>query len=272
MVRNTFSPARAWRPAVVARLARTLGVEIHSSALFATNEFPLHTLNQAHISVGSPLGDSAQIHGRVIAGFAWQHMKAAITFRDHVAALETANVGKQFGSFFEDIRSYGSGCILSAVSSLEAQINECFMVPGGPLRTQLTNFESQFWSDRGIERKAPLEKYQIALKMLGQPRLDQQDDPFKSMWALVELRNALVHYKPTWDPDRKRKVNMIEVLSGKYDMSPFPDASADFVTMRSMSAASMRWVVATTLRFMYEFHQRTSAYEHRFAGFRRFDA
>ncbi len=27
MVRGTFSPARAWRPAVVARLARTLGIE-----------------------------------------------------------------------------------------------------------------------------------------------------------------------------------------------------------------------------------------------------
>ena len=29
MVRGTFSPARAWRPAVVARLARTLGVSVH---------------------------------------------------------------------------------------------------------------------------------------------------------------------------------------------------------------------------------------------------
>ena len=31
MVRCTFSPARAWRPAVVARLARTLGVTEHMS-------------------------------------------------------------------------------------------------------------------------------------------------------------------------------------------------------------------------------------------------
>ena len=29
MVRGTFSPARAWRPAVVARLAQTLGVTLH---------------------------------------------------------------------------------------------------------------------------------------------------------------------------------------------------------------------------------------------------
>ena len=30
MVRGTFSPARAWRPAVVARLARTLGSALHA--------------------------------------------------------------------------------------------------------------------------------------------------------------------------------------------------------------------------------------------------
>ncbi|MFZ3124965.1 MAG: hypothetical protein WA129_07615 [Acidovorax sp.] len=259
-------------------------------------------MNQAHISVASPLGDSVQAVGRVIGTFAWQHMKAATTFRNKVAALggcrawkssaanrpqrsifgfaalrehrlfahsramglqirqklsslgpilakpsvfavrrsksdsllETANPGKEFGSFFEDVRSYGSGCIMSAAASLEALINECFIDPVGPLRTQLTDFESQFWGPGGIEWKSPLEKYQIALTMLGKSRLDEHASPFKDTWALVELRNALVHYKPTWDPDRQRKVDMIEVLSGKYDLSPFPGTGADFVAMRSI--------------------------------------
>jgi len=33
-VRGTFSPARAWRPAAVARLARTLGVRKHHDPLW----------------------------------------------------------------------------------------------------------------------------------------------------------------------------------------------------------------------------------------------
>ncbi|CAD5374413.1 hypothetical protein RA210_U580001 [Rubrivivax sp. A210] len=33
MVLCTFSPARAWRPAVVARLARTLGLKTHAPNL-----------------------------------------------------------------------------------------------------------------------------------------------------------------------------------------------------------------------------------------------
>ncbi|ANQ86235.1 hypothetical protein dqs_3207 [Azoarcus olearius] len=229
-------------------------------------------MSHAHIAVASPLGLNVQASGRVIASFAWQHMKAATTFRDQVASLEAANFGREFGPFFEDIRSYGSGCIMSAAASIEAHINECFIDPHGPLRKKLPDFESQFWGRRGIEWKPPLEKYQIALEMLGQPKLDEQAQPFKDAWALVELRNALVHYKPTWDPDRQRTVDMIEVLSGKYELSPFPDAGADFVTMRSMSAAATRWVVVTALRFMKEFHQRTCQYESKFAGFSCLDA
>lgn len=209
---------------------------------------------------------------RVIANFAWQHMRAAVTFRDHVAQIEQANAGKPFGPFFEDLRSYGSGCIMSAAASLEALINEFFIAPHGPLRQQLENFEAQFWGRGGIEWKPPLEKYQIALEMLGQGRLDERAPPFKDARALMEMRNALVHYKPTWDPDRKRKVEMIDVLRGKYELSPFPDIGADLVTMRSMSASCMGWVVSTSLSFLREFHGRAKIDEHKMSGFWRLDS
>lgn len=41
---------------------------------------------------------------RVIANFAWQHLKAASTFRNQVLSIEAANFGSSFGAFFEDIR------------------------------------------------------------------------------------------------------------------------------------------------------------------------
>ena len=44
MVRGTFSPARAWRPAVVARLARTLGITNEPRALVG-QEQPSHGLS-----------------------------------------------------------------------------------------------------------------------------------------------------------------------------------------------------------------------------------
>ena len=227
---------------------------------------------QIHVALEEQVGARMEATGQVIANFAWQHMRAAVTFRNHVAQLEQANAGKRFGPFFEDIRSYGSGCIMSAAASLEALINEFFIAPHGPLRRQLEDFETQFWGRGGIEWKPPLEKYQVALEMLGQERLDEQSHPFKDAWALMEMRNALVHYKPTWDPDRKRKVEMIDVLRGKYELSPFPDSDADFVTMRSMSSSCMGWVASSSLSFLREFHGRVMIDEHKMSGFWRLAA
>ena len=46
--------------------------------------------------------------GRVIANFAWQHLKAATIFGDRVVTLEAEHLGQPFGSFFEEIRSFAS--------------------------------------------------------------------------------------------------------------------------------------------------------------------
>ena len=124
-----------------------------------------------------------------------------------------------------------------------------------------------FWGRGGIEWKPPLEKYQLALEMLGQTRMDERSQPFVDAWGLIELRNALVHYKPTWDPDRKRKVELVEILRDRYVLSPFPDGGSDFVTMRSMSAGCARWVITSTGGFMKAFHSRAHLDEHKMSAF-----
>jgi len=225
-------------------------------------------MNQVHGSFEAHLSLRAEASGRVIANFALQHLKAAATFRDQVVAIESQSASQSFGPFFEDIRSYGSACIMSAAASLEALINEFFITPEGPLRRQLSNFESDFWGrKKGIAGKPTLEKYQLALEMLGQPKVDEHLTLYRDVWALIQFRNALVHYKPTWDPDRKRIVELKEVLADKYYLSPFPDSGADFVTMRSMSADCMRWVVSTTVAFMREFHMRAQIDEQKMSAF-----
>jgi hypothetical protein len=206
--------------------------------------------------------------GRVIANFAWQHLKAATTFRDHLVRLEAEHGGRPFGSFFEEIRSYGSACIMSATASLEALINELFIAHNSRLRALLVDFEAKFWGKRGIERRPILEKYQLALEMLGQPRLDERTPPYLDAWALIELRNALMHYKPTWDPDRRRHVELKDVLSGRFPLSPFPDAGADFVSMKCMSAGCAKWVIATATGLIREFDSRTNLDERKMASFR----
>jgi hypothetical protein len=64
---------------------------------------------------------------KIIANFAWQHLKAATIFRDRVIAIEGERIDQPVGPFFEEIRSYVSGCLLSAAACLEAFINELYM-------------------------------------------------------------------------------------------------------------------------------------------------
>ena len=199
-----------------------------------------------------------QATGRVIANFAVQHLKAAALFRDHVVRIEAEHKGHEFGAFFEEIRSFGSACIMSSAASLEALINELFIAHNSKLRSLLPDFETAFWGRRGIETKSILAKYQLAVSMLGMPKLDEQVSPYREAWGLVELRNALVHYKPTWDPTRQRQVELAEALDGRFALSPFLDAGADFVSMNCMSAGCSRWAVATVVAFVSEFDSRTA--------------
>jgi len=208
-----------------------------------------------------------QANARVISAFAYQHLRAAALFRDQVVVLETQNLARPLGEFFTDVRSYTSACILSAAAALEAFINELFMTPEGQLRPMLKNFETDFWGLKGIERKQPLAKYQLALTMLSKAKLDSQNNCYRDTWALFEMRNSLIHFKPSWDPDRHRTIDLVDALTGKYELSPFVDAGANFITMRSMSAGCTTWVIRTVLEFLHEFQNRAEIDENRMAAF-----
>ena len=208
--------------------------------------------------------DRLEASGRVIANFAWQHRKAAVLLRDHVKQIENENLGQPFGAFFETLRAYCSACIMSSTASLEAFINELFIAHGGQLRAALGNFEKEFWGRRGIEGKPILKKYDCALKLLGQTPLLNTTSPYLDALALIELRNALVHYKPTWDADRRRKVDLVAFLRQCYRGSPFfADDGGDFVSMKSMSADCAEWAVNTPHKFVTEFFSRAGLDENK---------
>lgn len=209
------------------------------------------------VTLSEPAYATETSTAQVVSNFAWQHLKSATIFRDQVVDLEIRYAGQPFGNFFNEIRAYASACIMSTAASLEALINELFIASNGLLRPMFSNFELEFWGDRGVERKPILAKYQYALSILGASPLDEHAPFFRDTWALIELRNALVHFKPTWDPERQRKIDLVEFLEGKYDLSPLLNGDCDFVTMKSMSAGCSQWAVHTALSFMTEFDERS---------------
>jgi hypothetical protein len=221
--------------------------------------------NQLNVSESLTATDSTS--ATVISNFAWQHLKSATLFRDQVLRLEMEHVGESIGEFWVEIRSYASSCIMATAASLEALINELFIARNCALRPLLPDFETEFWGKKGLEKKPILIKYQRALSLLGVPLLDTTLQLYQDADALIELRNALVHYKPTWDPDRLRKMELVDALEGRFQCSPFVPENADFLTSRCMGHGCAAWAIDTAFSFLHEFSSRVSIDPHKMVSF-----
>ena len=104
-----------------------------------------------------------------------------------------------------------TGSIITAVAFLEATINELFADVGDEsvnrmkqLAPNLRALMAQMWSLQ-VPRTASYritEKYQIALTSAGAPTFLLGQQPLQDVSILVELRNELIHYEPTWRDER----------------------------------------------------------------------
>lgn len=103
--------------------------------------------------------------------------------------------------------------------------------------------------------------------MLNMPRLDEASTPYLEAWSLIELRNFLVHYKPTLDPAGERQIRLEEVLDGQFHLSPFLEEGADFVSMKCMSSGCAKWAVKAVVMFVSEFDSRAHIEAHKMRAF-----
>jgi hypothetical protein len=137
-------------------------------------------------------------------------------FSSHLlsSATRLANLAKQIedrhtgmARFDLEHRTYALSSIVSAVGFLEAMINELFQdayddhAPDGGaitlLNTNTRQLMAEYW--RAIEqgeRGRILDKYQALLRFAGQPVMEEGKQPFQHAKLAVQLRNAIVHFRP----------------------------------------------------------------------------
>ena len=199
---------------------------------------------------------TGKAEGRFIAAFAFQHMKAALLFKTRVVQAEITHAGEPFGPFIEEILIHGSACFMSSAAALEALINELFMMESGPLYGSSTNFDSK--TESGAGWSSTLDKYQQALDVTGVARIPKGSKFYQDASSLFKLRNALVHFKPPWDPTRNKELE--GRLRGRFATSPFVDQGADFVALKCMSAGGVTWAVNAVFAFVEEFYERTQLF------------
>lgn len=218
------------------------------------------------------------INAHLIANFALAHQLAAKKFAARARAIEHDHPAPQFGGFWDDIRAYATGSILSSAFAIEAFINECFLLPDGPLRAQTANFDDAFWGDArnvswrtrvmrllrlqraqaGIVWLQPLAKYDRALKLLRHDKLKKiARDECRHAEALIGLRNMLVHFKPLYDPPRDTQQELERKLRAcAFPLSRYHGVESDFV-LQCMSAGCADWAVKSSADLVGVFAQRT---------------
>lgn len=204
------------------------------------------------LSGAASIGFQVSGTGRVISNFALTHFSAAIEFAEKTAEIEAAHTGQAFGNFWQEISIYWSAAIMSSVAALESLINELYLQTDSPLQNVDGDFDDFFWGRNGLERKPILQKYQAALAQLGVEPFDQESEPYAAVETLIGLRNYIVHFKPLFDEER-RNADLEAQLVDRFQLSPFPDDGADFVTKKCVSGGCARWGVETSSSYIRAF-------------------
>ena len=186
-----------------------------------------------------------------------QAIQAAARFAQLSCQVESSNISSELKS---DHRSYVLGAITFSAIFLESTINELFLNAGDPKleRHPDPHVEGQLkasWAT-GIDKLPPLDKFQIALLVAGKEPLDKGKQPYQLAKLLVELRNALVHYKPEWvrlDDQTKWE----KKLDGKFEPCEFLKGSNNpFFPDKCLSCGCAKWAVNASWEFVEGFNAR----------------
>ncbi len=165
---------------------------------------------------GSDEANTAEQVGVVARPYFSSHpMASSATLADHAKRIEDEHTGEP--RFDLHHRGYVVWAIVSAAGFLEALVNELFQdafddhaPPGGaitPLDDQARRLMAEYWraTDRGRLGQT-LSKFQALLTFTRNPALNKGDPLYQDAQAIIDLRNALVHFRPQdlspEDPDK----------------------------------------------------------------------
>ncbi len=192
------------------------------------------------------------------------HFHAANYFRDRLAEIEGERGGTTANRLLRH-QGYASGAILSAVAFLEASINE-FILDADTNRFSPDAFDiasgialSGLWEC--VEECSILVKYEIALATAHRELFRKGSAVYDNAKTLVDLRNALVHYKPEWDDSLDKHKSIEKHLKRRFRLNPLVDEFMLFFPTRCLGHGCADWAVRTIQAFIKEFYRRMGTEE-----------
>jgi len=203
------------------------------------------------------------------------HIQAAAYFARQCWKIETCE-GEISQNYDNDSalehRALVMACIASSVSFLEAMINEWFadaadaQRKGKRIKQLDENTQSlmaSLWDVETYARTAStLEKYQAALRLSKKATYQKGENPFQDAKILIELRNALLHFKPEWvlanvgDADQADLPSLEIKLRNKFPVNPFLKDARPLFPTQCMSHGCAQWATYSAISFVGEFYLR----------------
>jgi hypothetical protein len=203
--------------------------------------------------------------GRTKANLSRLHLRTAQLFLAQCEQITRSEVHLPWAQpHWEDSRSYASGAVVLAVAALEASINELYLesvdrnsnsLPG--IATDQLDLMATLWEE--VDQFSILKKYDVALVSCRKDPLNKGAEPYQSARGLVDLRNALVHFKPEWAGELDRHSRLEEQLSNRFQ--PCALATRATGTMvwfphKCLGAGCASWSIETVRKFVSEFCAR----------------
>jgi hypothetical protein len=181
------------------------------------------------------------------------YFSTAASLSNKVAQIEQAHAGAPFGGFFDEVLGLASACIFCCTAGIEAHINEIF----ADGRSHFANIPPEAWDYiwEKSERDRLLDRYQLALRIWKKPQLDPSVNPFQASARVIDLRNALIHFKPEWFSEQEEHAKLSAKLSSCFTLSPFLPKEPAFPRAWA-SHACTGWAVKSSIGLIVEFAER----------------
>lgn len=204
---------------------------------------------------------SGSIQIRLKHSMVGQHFSAARFFAECTAELETKLLSSESQDETKKSQhsAYAIGAVVSAVMGIEAYINEIYLCGCDKDKNRLAglddremNLLAEWWPR--LERRADiLLKYQHALLLLGRAALSKGKNPYQDADSLIQLRNALTHYKSEWDDACDVHAKLEARLTGRFSLNPLAVKSPLWFPHHCLSSGCAKWAVSTAEVFVSEF-------------------
>jgi hypothetical protein len=187
------------------------------------------------------------------------HLGGALYFAESAALIEQSEAGTQR---LAEHRAFVIGAVLCSVGFLEAKINELFhfaedslFLRGSGIPPRTARHLTQARKVARLDRLPVDRKYQAALLLTGKAPLDEGREPLQSAVLLVDLRNALVHFRPAWSVIEEHRTSEEELsalargLKGRFPLNPLLSRREVFFPDLCPSYGCAAWAVTSAFSF-----------------------